>query len=137
MRSPRVAVTGPGVPPLSYGCRDGKCAGDRGSTAGDVQPGVDVFQVLAHSSLGQAQVAGDLGVGAPSGHQAQQFPLAGGQFGGASAALLGLKVGLVQVRAQQREQGTVAFGEVRSWPAGQEQPCALPTALPSRSRKSS
>jgi hypothetical protein len=44
-------------------------AGHGGGSAGDVQSGVDGFQVGAHSSLGYAQAAGDLGVGAPGGEQ--------------------------------------------------------------------
>ena len=32
-----------------------------------MQPFIDVFEVTAHSSLGHAQAAGDLGVGVPGG----------------------------------------------------------------------
>ena len=56
----------------------GEGAGDGGGAAGDVQPFVDVFQVGAHGSLGDAEAAGDLGVGVPGGQQPQQVASAGG-----------------------------------------------------------
>jgi len=43
-------------------------AGDCGGAAGDLEPGVDVFQVGAHGSLRDAEAAGDLGVGVPGGN---------------------------------------------------------------------
>ena len=59
----------------------GEGAGDGGGAAGDVQPGVDVFQVGAHGSLGYAEAAGDLGVSVPGGEQAQQVPVPGVNWG--------------------------------------------------------
>ena len=55
-----------------------KGAGDRGGAARYLQPGEDVLQVDAHGAFGHAELAGDLGVGAPGGNQAQQLPLPGG-----------------------------------------------------------
>jgi hypothetical protein len=81
----------------------GERADDSCGAAGDMQPVVDVFQVLAHSSLGQAQLAGDLGVGPPGGDEEQQFPLPVGELGPVAAALLRVQIGLVQMRAQQYE----------------------------------
>jgi hypothetical protein len=49
----------------------GEGTGDRGCAAGDLQPFVDVFQVGAHRSLGDAEPSGDLGVGVPGGQQVQ------------------------------------------------------------------
>ena len=59
------------------GCQVRERAGDGGSAAGDLKPFVDVLQVGAHSSLGQAEPPGDLGVGVPSRHQVQQVGLTG------------------------------------------------------------
>jgi hypothetical protein len=101
-------------------------AGDRGGAAGDLQPFVDVFQVGAHGSLGDAQPAGDLGVGVAGGQQAQQVLLPGGEPGNGVAAALGVQVGLVQVRAQQREHRPVTLGEVRPGSAVQLQPQVPP-----------
>ena len=42
------------------------------------------------------------------------------------AAAFGVEVGLVQVRAQQREQRAVTLGEVRPGPAEQKQPQGPP-----------
>jgi hypothetical protein len=39
----------------------GERPGYRGRAAGDLQPGVDVFQVLAHRALRYPQPAGELG----------------------------------------------------------------------------
>jgi hypothetical protein len=50
----------------------GEGTGDSGGATADAQLLVDVLQVGAHGSLRYTQVAGDLGVGAPGGHQAQQ-----------------------------------------------------------------
>ena len=55
----------------------GEGAGDGGGAAGDVQPGVDVFQVGAHGPLGYAEVAGDLGVSVPGREQEKQVVLPG------------------------------------------------------------
>jgi hypothetical protein len=93
-------------------------AGHGGGSAGDVQPGVDGFQVCAHSSLGYAQAAGDLGVGVPGGEQAQQFPVPTGELRDRAAAF-GVEIGLVQMRAQQYQQRPVMLGNspFRSWPS--------------------
>src|SRR6266487_1538377 len=80
-----------------------KGAGDGGGAVGDMQSAVDVFQVGAHGSLGDDEKAGDLGVGVPGGEQVQQVLLPGGELGVGVAAAFGVEVGLVQVRAQQRE----------------------------------
>ena len=92
----------------------GEGAGDGGGPAGDLQQAVDVFQVGAHGSLGNAQAAGDLGVGVPGGDQVQQFPLPVCELGGWVAAALGVEVGLVQVGAQHGEQVAVPAGEIRA-----------------------
>ena len=68
----------------------GEGAGDRGGAAGDTQRLVDVFQVGAHGSLGDAQPPGDLGVGVPGGQQAQQLVLPPGEPGDGMAAGFGL-----------------------------------------------
>ncbi len=99
----------------------GEGAGDGRGAAGYLQPGVDVFQVLAHGSLGQGEPAGYLGVGVPGGQQMQQVPVPGGELGHAEAALLGVGVGLMQVRAQEHQQRAVPVGEVRAGSAEQEQ----------------
>jgi hypothetical protein len=44
--------------------------------------------VGAHGSLGQAEAAGDLGVGMPDGNQVQQVPVSGGEPGNGVAAAL-------------------------------------------------
>ena len=85
-----------------------------------MQPGVDVFQVLAHGSLGHADPAGDLAVGVPGGDQVQQFPVPGGELRCAATAALRVNIGLVQVGAQQGEQVAVPLGEVRAGPAEEE-----------------
>lgn len=100
----------------------GEGAQDRGGAAGDLQPAVDVLQVGAHGALRQVQAPGDLGIGVPARDQAQQVRLPRGEPGPLGAAALGVQVGLVQVRADQGEQGPVAFGEVRSGKAEQVQP---------------
>ena len=100
----------------------GEGAGDGGGPAGDLQQPVDVFQVGAHGSLGNAQAPGDLGVGVPGGDQVQQFPLPACELGDWVAAALGVAVGLVQVRAQHGEQVTLAAGEIRPGPADAHQP---------------
>jgi hypothetical protein len=100
----------------------GEGAGDGGGAAGHAQPFVDVLQVGAHGSLGNAQAAGDLGVGVPGGHQAQQLPLPGGEPGDGIAAPLGIQEGLVQVRTQQRKHRPVTLGEVEPGPPAQVQP---------------
>src|SRR5262249_47867758 len=109
------------------GCQAvGEGAGDGGGPAGDLQQAVDVFQVGAHGCLGDAQAAGDLGVGVPGGDQVQQVPVPRGEPGGGVAAALGVEVGLVQVRAQHGEQVAVAFAEVPAGPAEQDQPQGPP-----------
>src|SRR2546430_4672183 len=62
-----------------WACQVRERAGDGGGAAGDLQPFVDVLQVGAHGSLGQAEPPGDLGVGVPSRHQVQQVGLTGGE----------------------------------------------------------
>jgi hypothetical protein len=52
-----------------------EATGNGGGAAGHVQPGVDVFQVLAHSSFRHAEPAGDLGVGVPGGMPGWQIAL--------------------------------------------------------------
>jgi hypothetical protein len=74
-----------------------------------IQLFVDVFQVGAHGSLGDAEAAGDLGVGVPGRQQAQQVVLPGGEPGDRVAAPLGVQVGLVQVRTQQHQQRPVTL----------------------------
>ena len=59
----------------------GEGAGDCGGAAGHVQPGVDVFQVLADGALGYAQPAGDLRVGVPDGDQASRSQCRGVSWG--------------------------------------------------------
>jgi hypothetical protein len=76
--------------------------------------------VGAHGSLGYAKAAGDLGIGVPGGEQAQQVPVPGGQRGDRVAAAFGVHIGLVQVRAQQHQQGPVTLGEIRPGPAEEE-----------------
>jgi hypothetical protein len=98
---------------------------DCGRATGDVQPAIDVFQVGAHGGLGQAEAAGDLGVGVPGGDQVQQFPLPRGEPGSGVAAAFGVQVSPVQVRTQQGKQGAVALGEVRPGPAD-DQPALRP-----------
>ena len=84
---PGSVSTRPGAQPPGPGIRwcqavrVGEGAGDGGGAAGDLQQAVDVFQVGAHGPLGDAEAAGDLGVGVPGGDQVQQFPLAGGELG--------------------------------------------------------
>jgi len=73
--------------------------------------------VLTRGFLGHVEAPGDLGVGMPSGDQAQQFPLPGGEPGDGVAAAFGVQVGLVQVGAQQRP---VPFGEVRAGPSPED-----------------
>jgi hypothetical protein len=53
----------------------------------------------------------------PGGQQAQQVFLACSELGNGVAAALGVQVGLVQVRAQQRKHRPVTLGEVRPGPA--------------------
>src|SRR4029077_1856289 len=100
----------------------GEGPGDCGSAVGDVQPGVDVLQVGAYGAFGQAEAAGDLGVSVPGRNQLQQVPVPRGEPGDGMAAAFGVQVGLVQVRAQQREQRAVTLGEVRAGPAAKIQP---------------
>ena len=117
-----VAMAGaiPGNDESGY-CPVGEGACDGGGAAGYLQPAVNVFQVGAHCSVGNAEPAGDLGVGVPGGQQAQHVPLPGGEPGDGAAAALVIQICLVQVRAHQREQRPVPVGEVRPGPAEEEQ----------------
>jgi hypothetical protein len=54
------------------------------------------------------RAGGDLGVGVPGGDQAQQFPLPAGDLRCATAAALGIKIGLAHVGTQPGEQRPVA-----------------------------
>jgi hypothetical protein len=72
------------------------------------------------------EAAGDLGVGVPGGDQVQQVFLPGGELGDGVAAVFGVEVGLVQVRAQQHQQRAVTLGKVRPGPAGEDQPRGPP-----------
>jgi hypothetical protein len=54
--------------------------------------------------------------------QVQQAGLAGRELRNRVAAALGVEVGLVKVRAQQREHRPVTLGEVRPGPAAKGQP---------------
>ena len=122
---PRENFTSPSATSIAYLDLDlpvGEGAGDGGGPAGDLQQAIDVFQVGAHGCLGDAQAAGDLGVGVPGGDQVQQVPVPGGELRGRVAAALGVEVGLVQVRAQHGEQVAVAVGEIRAGPAEEDQP---------------
>ena len=118
LQVPRIARGGA----VLLGNSVGEGAGDRGGAAGDLQFLVDVLQVGAHGSLGDAEPPGDLGVGVPGGQQAQQVILAGGEPGDWVAAPFGVQVGLVQVRAQQHQQRPVTLGEVRAGASVKDQP---------------
>ena len=50
-----------------------------------------------------------------------QVPVPGCELRRAEAVLLGVQVGLMQVRTQQHQQRAVPVGEVRAGPAEQEQ----------------
>ena len=104
---PRIRRSGAAL--LCNPVREG--ADDGGGAAGDTQPFVDVFQVGAHGSLGDAQPPGDLGVGVTGRQQAHQLVLPGGEPGDRMAAPPGVQAGLVQVRAQQYQQRPVPLGE--------------------------
>jgi hypothetical protein len=58
----------------------------------------------------------------PGGQQVQQVLLPRGEPGDRVAAPLSVEVGLVQVRAQQREDRPVPVGEVQPGPAEKVQP---------------
>jgi hypothetical protein len=58
----------------------------------------------------------------PGGEQVQQFPLPAGQLRFALAAAHCVQVSLVQVRAQQREQPTIALGEILTGLAPERHP---------------
>ena len=62
----------------------------------------------------------------PGGDQVQQVGLPGGEPGDGVAAPLGVQIGLVQVRAQQREQRPVPLGEIRPGLAEEEHPDGPP-----------
>jgi len=55
---------------------------------------------------------GNLAVGVAYGDEPQQLALPRGEAGLAAAAAFGIEVGMVQVRAQQRQQCPVALGEL-------------------------
>jgi hypothetical protein len=82
--------------------------------------------VTAYGCLGDAEAPSDLGVGVPGGDQVQQLGLPGGELGDGVAAPLGIQEGLVQVRAQQREERPVPLGEVRPGLTEEEHPDGPP-----------
>ena len=84
-------------------------AGDGGGAAGYLQPGVDILQVLAYGSFGDAEPSADLGIGVAVGDQVQQVPVPRGELGNRTATPFGVQVGLVKVGAQQGEQRPVTF----------------------------
>ena len=87
-------------------------ADDRGGAAGDVQPAVDVLQVLADGAFGDAEPPGDLRVGVPGSGEVQQLPLPGCEIGARLPPSFGVEIGLMQVRAEQGEQRAVRLAEV-------------------------
>ena len=91
-------------------------AGDGGGAAGDTQLFVDVFQVGAHGSLGDAQAARDLAVGVPGRQQPQQVALPGLRFpvpGGPDAAQLAATLRMLLATGQ-----VAALGLSCSWYPG-------------------
>jgi hypothetical protein len=74
-------------------------------SARHLEAAVQVLQVGADRALGQAEPPGDLAVGVAGGEQAQQLPVPGREPRQRVPASFGVEVSLVQVRAQQGEQG--------------------------------
>ena len=107
-------------------CRPLKGTGDGGRAAGHLKSCVDVLQVLAHGAFGHVQPPCDLAVGETLSDEAQDLPVPRGQRRDATAARFRLCVRLLQVRAQQGEQGAVAFGEIPARAPGRTSaaPCA-------------
>jgi hypothetical protein len=91
-----------------------ECADDGGRAVGNLQPAVNVLQMRPHGPLGQPELAGDLDVGAAASDQVQQVPLPGREFGHRAAPTLSIVVRLLEMGAQQREERSVALGEVRA-----------------------
>jgi len=97
-------------------------AGYRSGAAGYVQPLEDMFQMFADCRFGDGQAARDLTVGVTGGDQSQQLPLPRGELRyGASTTPL-LAVGVVEMGAEQREETSLTWGEVRAGPAPEQQP---------------